>query len=247
LADPVLELVDVSYSYPHGPEALAGVSLEIARGGSVALVGPNGAGKSTLLLHLSGTLRPTTGAVSVAGLEVTRGNLREIRRRVGLVFQDPDDQLFTPTAFDDVAFGLLNLGLEPAAIETRVAEALSRVGLDGFADRAPFRMSAGEKRRAAIATVLAMEPEVLVLDEPTSDLDPRGRRELIRLVEGLDITKIVATHDLEMALEVAGRAVILDRGRVAADGPIRRLFDDEPLMKTHGLERPLSLALDGRR
>jgi cobalt/nickel transport system ATP-binding protein len=231
----------LGYSYPDGHDALLDVSFTIAPGERVALIGPNGAGKSTLLLHLNGLLPdrpPATPAVIVDGLPVSEPNLREIRRRIGLLFQDPDDQLFCPTVWEDVAFGPRQLGLREPALSRLVAESLAQVGLAGFEERLPHHLSRGEKRRACLAGLLACDARALVLDEPTSDLDPRGRRELMALLSRLPVTQLIATHDLEFVVEICPRTIVLDGGRIVADGPTRRLLDDEPLMLAHGLERP---------
>jgi cobalt/nickel transport system ATP-binding protein len=220
---------------------LRGVSFAVRSGECVALLGPNGSGKSTLLLHLNGILPdegPIQGAVKVLGESVTRDNLERIRRQVGLLFQDPDDQLFCPTVREDVAFGPQQLGLKESEIEARVQDAMAKAGLSGFGARATHHLSHGEKRRVCLAGVLACEPAVLVLDEPTSDLDPRGRREFKALLRRIPATKVIATHDLELAVELCSRAIILDRGEVVADGPVVELLDDEALMLAHGLERP---------
>ena len=231
----------LSYRYPDGHDALLDVSFTLAAGERVALIGPNGAGKSTLLLHLNGLLPdrpPSTPAVTVDGLPVAEKNLREIRRRVGLLFQDPDDQLFCPTVWEDVAFGPRQLGLREPELSRLVTESLAQVGLAGFEERLPHHLSRGEKRRACLAGLLACDARVLVLDEPTSDLDPRGRRELMALLSRLPVTQLIATHDLEFVVEICARTIVLDGGRIVADGPTRRLLDDEPLMLAHGLERP---------
>lgn len=233
----------LSHTYPDGRPALAGVSFAAAPGERVALVGANGAGKTTLFLRLCGVLPGPRGQATVAGLDpADPGHRRKLPERVGVVFQNPDDQLFSPTLLDDVAFGPLNLGLTAAEARGRAAEALAAVGLPGHADRVPHALSGGEKRRAALATVLAMRPGVLLLDEPTMFLDPRGRRGLIHLLNGLPGTLLVATHDLEFVLDTCPRAVVLDAGRVAADGPARELLADAELMTRHGLEVPPRLA-----
>ena len=244
---PAVEIEDLRFSYPDGREALAGVSLSVSKGERVALVGPNGAGKSTLLLCLTGILRGT-GSVRVAGVTLSRRTLREVRSRVGLVFQDPEDQLFMPTVAEDVAFGPSQTGLARAEVDSRVAGALRAVGLDGFGGRSPHHLSLGEKRACALATVLSMDPEVLALDEPTSGLDPRSRRRAIRLLASLGKTCLVATHDLEMALDLCPRVAVLDSGRVVADGDSARVLSDATLMEAHGLEVPGSIggALRGR-
>jgi cobalt/nickel transport system ATP-binding protein len=231
-----IEIEHLSFSYPDGHVALRDISLTIAPGEKVALVGPNGAGKSTLLLHLNGILRGQ-GRVTVCGLPVEEKTLGRVRAAVGLVFQNPDDQLFSPTVFDDVAYGPLYQGLPPAEVERRVAVALAEVGMSAYARRVSHHLSTGEKKRIAIATVLAMNPEVLVLDEPTAGLDPRARRGLIRLLADLPMTMLVSSHDLAMVRELLPRMVILDEGRVVADGPTAGLLQDEQLLEAHGLEK----------
>lgn len=231
-----VELEHLSFSYPDGRLALQDVSFYVAPGEKVALVGPNGAGKSTLLLHLNGILRGHTGRVVICGMEVNEQNLGRVRAAVGMVFQNPDDQLFSPTVFDDVAFGPIYQGLSPAEVEERVQEALGAVHMGAYADRVSHHLSAGEKKRIAIATVLAMRPEVLALDEPTAGLDPRARRGLIKLLRDLPLTMLVATHDLAMAREVLPRTIILDEGRVVAQGPTESLLRDAALLAAHGLE-----------
>ncbi len=228
---------DLRFSYPDGHVALRGVTLHIAPGEKVALVGPNGAGKSTLLLHLNGILRGQ-GQVLVCGKPVNKENLAAIRAAVGLVFQDPDDQLFSPTVFEDVSFGPLYMGLPQAEIEARVRRALQAVGMAGMEDRVSHHLSNGEKKRVAIACVLAMEPEILVLDEPTSGLDPRARRALIELLRRLPQTMLVSTHDLRMVAELFPRVVVIDGGCVVADGPTAQLLRDHQLLEAHGLEAP---------
>jgi cobalt/nickel transport system ATP-binding protein len=236
-----IEVSDLSYRYHDGTEALRGVSFRVAAGECVGLLGPNGSGKSTLLLHLNGLLPEKAGwdgAVRILGQPITPDNLETVRRQVGLVFQDPDDQLFCPSVAEDVAFGPQQLGLGEAEVEARVQKALAQTGLADFGHRATHHLSHGEKRRACLAGVLACEPEVLVLDEPTSDLDPRGRREFKALLRGIAATKLIATHDLELVVELCSRAVVLDRGSVVAEGPVTELLNNEELMLAHGLERP---------
>jgi cobalt/nickel transport system ATP-binding protein len=233
-----VELEHVHYRYPDGFEALRGVDLRIGAGEKVALVGPNGAGKSTLMLQLNGTLRPSHGSVRVAGLAIAKDTIRRVRAEVGLVFQDPDDQLFSPTVFDDVAFGPLHMGLREDEVHRRVEQALAAVGMEAFAHRVPHRMSLGQRKRVAVATVLSMDPSILVFDEPSAGLDPRGRRELIGLLRSLDQTMLVSTHDMRLVAEVFPRTVIVDGGLVVADGPTERLLSDEPLLERHGLEAP---------
>ncbi|WP_156727017.1 energy-coupling factor ABC transporter ATP-binding protein [Streptomyces apocyni] len=233
-----LEVSGLAYAYPDGHQALFGVDFTVRRGERVALLGPNGAGKTTLVLHLNGILTAGAGSVTVAGLPVGKAHLAEIRRRVGIVFQDPDDQLFMPTVREDVAFGPAAAGLRGPALEARVEYALSLVGMEAFADRPPHHLSFGQRRRVAVATVLAMEPEILVLDEPSSNLDPASRRELADILRSLDITVLMVTHDLPYALELCPRSLILSEGTIAADGPTADILCDEPLMTTHRLELP---------
>ena len=233
-----ISLAHVHFRYPDGFEALRGVDLRIEAGEKVALVGPNGAGKSTLMLQLNGTLSPSTGSVHVAGLAVGKPTIREVRREVGLVFQDPDDQLFSPTVFDDVAFGPLHMGLPADEIHRRVETALASVGMAGFDRRVPHRMSLGQRKRVAVATVLSMDPSILVFDEPSAGLDPRGRRELIGLLRSLDQTMLVSTHDMRLVVEVFPRTVVMDGGVVVADGPTPSILSDGPLLEAHGLEAP---------
>lgn len=235
------EARDVRYTYPDGTRALDGVTFRIGHGESVGVIGANGAGKSTLLLLLLGVLLADSGEVRVGDMTVTKRTLPHIREHVGMVFQDPDDQLFMGTVFEDVAFGPRNLGLEEPEVERRVANALDTVGISHLRDRAPYRLSGGEKRAAGIATVLSMEPDILVLDEPTAGLDPKARRRVIGLLRGFDHTRIVTSHDLDMVLDVCTRVIVLADGRVAADGPADEILRDEPLLLACGLELPLSL------
>jgi cobalt/nickel transport system ATP-binding protein len=240
---PAIRVEDLTFAYPGGPTALHQIRLEIQPGESVGLVGPNGAGKTTLFLCLSGVLPIQAGTARVAGLDpANRTERSQLPARVGIVFQNSDDQLFNATVFDDVAFGPLNLGLAADEVRRRVGEALERVGLAGLEQRVPFHLSGGEKRRAALAGVLAMQPEILLLDEPSMYLDPRGRRDLIRLIKGLPGTRVIASHDLELILETCRRACVLDGGRLIASGSARSLLADAGLMEAHGLEVPHSLA-----
>jgi energy-coupling factor transporter ATP-binding protein EcfA2 len=232
-----IEIEGLSFSYPDGHQALSEVSLVIQPGEKVALVGPNGAGKSTLILHLNGILSGD-GSVRVCGMEVGGENLGRVRAMVGMVFQSPEDQLFSPKVFDDVAFGPLYQGLPIEKVQARVEESLASVGMSGYVDRVSHHLSMGEKKRIAIATVLSMKPEVLVLDEPTSGLDPRARRSLINLLEELPLTMLTSTHDMLLVMDLFPRMVILDRGRVVADGPTNKLMEDAQLLEVHGLERP---------
>lgn len=237
----LLEVHNLRYSYANGSEVLRGVDFEIVAGECVALIGPNGAGKSTLLLHLNGIIEPTAGDIRLFGKTMNRGTIPELRPQVGMVFQDPDDQLFMPTVADDVGFGPANQGLAPGEIEKRITEALERVGLVHLRNRPPYELSAGEKRGVAIATVLAMKPSLLAMDEPSANLDPRGRRRLIGLLGTLPAARLIITHDLEMVVELCQRVMILDEGRIAAQGPACEILSDEALMMAHGLEMPHSL------
>jgi cobalt transport protein ATP-binding subunit len=242
--DAALLVEDLSFRYPGGDRlVLDGLHLRVDRGERVAVLGPNGSGKTTFALHLNGLVDRQSGSITVGGLPVEPPHLGEIRRRVGMVFQDPDDQLFLQTVRDDVAFGPSNLGLRGAARDRRVDEALGAVGASGLADRNPYQLSGGERRRAALATVLSMRPDLLVLDEPTSGLDPVGRRELAELLVTLGSTQLVVTHDLPFALATCPRSVILDGGAVVADGPTRELLADAGVLAAHRLELPFGYHL----
>ncbi|HWG47646.1 MAG TPA: ABC transporter ATP-binding protein [Gemmataceae bacterium] len=237
-----IQVRDLSFVYPDGASVLDDISFDIPAGESVGLVGPNGAGKTSLFLCLSGVLKPKATLLRVGGLDLRDAEQRRrLPEQVGIVFQNSDDQLFNATVFDDVAFGPLNLELPPDEVRQRVAEALERVGLTGLEERVPFHLSGGEKRRVALAGVLAMRPSVLLLDEPSMYLDPRGRRELIHLLHILGGTRLIASHDLELILQTCGRVLLIDRGRIMADGPARNVLADTALMETHGLEVPYSL------
>jgi cobalt transport protein ATP-binding subunit len=239
--DIVARWVDVEhlhFVYPDGFEALKGVHLRMARGEKVALVGPNGAGKSTLMLHLNGINTPTHGEVRIGGTVIDRKSVKRIRAEVGLVFQDPDDQLFSPTVFEDVAFGPLHMGVPEVEIHERVERALAAVGMTGFERRLPHRLSLGQRKRVALATVLSMDPSILVFDEPSAGLDPRGRRELIQLLHSLDQTLLVSTHDMRLVAEVFPRTVVMDGGEIVGDGPTAQLLADDTFLEAHGLERP---------
>jgi cobalt/nickel transport system ATP-binding protein len=233
-----VEVSNLTFVYPDGTDALDRVSFSIACGESLAVVGANGAGKSTLLLHLNGSLIPAAGEVRIGDLTLAGKTLTAVRRAVGMVFQDPDDQLFMPTVIEDVAFGPLNQGLSPRQARACAIAALERVGCVHLAERPPYRLSAGEKRAVSIATVLAMDPDLLVMDEPSSNLDPRGRRRLIEMLRSFEHTKIIATHDLELVVEVCSRTIVLDGGRLVAEGATEEMLNDEALMLAHGLERP---------
>ncbi|TKV58699.1 ABC transporter ATP-binding protein [Nakamurella flava] len=233
-----LEVRGLAFAYPDGRQALFGVDLTVTPGERVAVLGPNGAGKTTFVLHLNGTLTAGAGQVIVDGIPVARDTLKEIRRRVGIVFQDPDDQLFMASVRDDVAFGPRNLGLRGTELTTRVEQALQATGMLGAADRPPHHLSFGQRRRVAASTVLAMDPTVLVLDEPSSNLDPQARREFADIVTSLGLTTLVVTHDLLYALQLCPRSVILDGGRIVADGPTDRILRDQQLLAAHRLELP---------
>lgn len=237
----LVEAIGLSYVYEDGTAALRDVNFRITHGESVAIIGANGAGKSTLLMHLNGHLAPTSGEVRIGATPITPATLPAIRRTVGLVFQDPDDQLFMPTVFEDVAFGPRNLGWPEAEVEKRVREALQCVGVWNVRARPPYRLSGGEKKRVAIAGVLAMAPDVLVMDEPTSGLDPRARRQLIGLLREFDHTRIFTSHDLDMVLDLCPRTIVLSEGAVMADGPTQQIFADDALLERCGLERPLAM------
>jgi cobalt/nickel transport system ATP-binding protein len=237
----IVEVKNLRHVYPDGTAALHDVSFRITHGESVAIIGANGAGKSTLLLHLNGYLVPTAGQIRIGDFPMNKSTLPEIRRTVGMVFQDPDDQLFMPTVYDDVAFGPMNLGLPVAEVEQRVRDALERVGAGHLREKAPYHLSGGEKKRVAIATVLSMSPDILVMDEPTSGLDPFARRQLMGLLRDFHHTKIFTSHDLDMVLELCERTIILNQGEVKADGLTREIFQDEALLAQCRMEKPLSM------
>ncbi len=239
----VIEIKNLSYTYPDDKEALKDMNLDVSEGECIGIVGPNGAGKSTLLLHLNGILQGK-GEVSVFGLEVNAKNLAQIRRKVGLVFQDPDDQLFMPTVFDDVAFGPINMGLDEGTVRVLVRETLEAVGMQDSVNRLAHHLSFGEKKRISIATVLSMKPEILVLDEPSSNLDPKARRHLIGLLSDFRLTKVIASHDLELILDICDRVIVLYRGQVVTGGGTKEILSDKSLMASTGLEVPLSLSLE---
>jgi cobalt/nickel transport system ATP-binding protein len=237
----IVEFKDVAFSYPDGTEALKSVSFRITHGESVGLVGANGAGKSTLLLQMNGYMLPSAGVIRIGDLDVTKNTRQEIRKKVGVVFQNPDDQLFMPTVFDDVAFGPLNLGMSAERVAERVASALETVGCSDLKDKPPHHLSGGQKRAVAIATVLAMEPDILVMDEPSSGLDPKSRRQLMALLHGFHHTKIIASHDLDFILEVCTRCFVIRDGRIVADGPVLDVLTNQSLLEENNLELPLSL------
>ena len=237
----IVEAKNLEFSYPDATRALLGISFKIRHGESVAIVGANGAGKSTLLLHLNGYLTPTSGQVRIGDFPLTKETLHEVRRTVGMVFQDPDDQLFMSTVYDDVAFGPLNLGLPLEEVQARVRKALETVGVLELKDRPSHRLSSGQKRRVAIATVLSMSPDILVMDEPSAGLDPRARRQLIELLKSFKHSKIIATHDLDMVLDICERTIIVNEGKIEADGPTADIFQNEKLLVDCHLEKPLRL------
>lgn len=239
----VLEVRDLAFAYPDGRQVLFGVDLMVGAGERVAVLGPNGAGKTTLVLHLNGTLLAGSGSVRVDGVTVAKETLRQVRRLVGIVFQDPDDQLFSPTVRDDVAFGPKNLGYRGPELVDRVHRALDAVGMADHADRAPHHLSFGQRRRVAAATVLSMDPSVLVLDEPSSNLDPLARREFADIVLSLGLTTVIVTHDLLYALQLCPRAVIMNNGRIVADGPTRNILGDPDLLAANRLELPIGCVL----
>ena len=237
----IIEVAGLCYSYPDGTQALRGVSFRAVHGESVAVIGANGAGKSTLLVHLNGYLMPSQGKIRIGDLPLTKGTLQDIRRTVGMIFQDPDDQLFMPTVYDDVAFGPINLGLPPDEVDARVNKALDLVEVPHLKNKPPYRLSGGEKRRVAIATVISMSPDILVLDEPTTGLDPLARRQLIGLLGNFRHTKIIASHDLDMVADLCERTIVLHEGAIRADGPTADIFRDDALLAACRLEKPLSM------
>ncbi len=241
---PALSVERLAFAYPDGHQALYGIDLRVEPGERVAVLGPNGAGKTTLVLHLNGVLSGGSGRIRVAGLPVSKSTLREVRRRVGIVFQDPDDQLFMPTVGEDVAFGPANFGLSGDALEARVRSALAAVGMSGHVDRSPMHLSGGQRRRVALATVLACDPEILVLDEPSANLEPVARRELAEVLLALDRTMLMVTHDLPYALQLCPRSVLIDDGLIVADGPTPELLADADLLAAHRLELPYGFRLD---
>jgi cobalt/nickel transport system ATP-binding protein len=243
MSPPAIRVEGLRYRYPDGRVALDGVDLCIDPGERVAILGPNGAGKTTLMLHLNGVLAATSGTVEISGITLTRKTLRDIRRRVGLVFQDPDDQLFMPTVAQDVAFGPANFGVSGDELAARVAAALDVVSMTEHADRSPAHLSGGQRRRAALATVLACEPEILVLDEPSANLDPVARRELAETLATLPATMVIVTHDLPYAAQLCDRAIVLDGGVVVADDTVTAVLSDSELLAAHRLELPWGFVL----
>lgn len=237
----IVEFRNVSFRYPDGTEALKDISFRITHGEAVGIVGANGAGKSTLLLHMNGCLLPSSGTVMIGEVELRKGTIQEIRKRVGIVFQNADDQLFMPSVYEDVAFGPRNLGLDETCVSERVRSALESVNCLPLAGRPPHHLSGGQKSAVAIATVIAMVPDILVLDEPAANLDPRSRRALISLLKGFTHSKIIASHDLDLVLDICSRCIVLHGGEIAADGPSRQILSDKILMEENGLDLPLSV------
>ena len=236
----IVEFKNVCFRYPDGTEALKGISFRITHGESVGIVGANGAGKSTLLLHMNGYLLPTSGTVNIGDLSVTKKSRQDIRRKVGIVFQNPDDQLFMPTVFDDVAFGPLNLGMDETSVRERVNEALRLVNSLDLCDKPPHHLSCGQKSAVAIAAVMSMEPDILVMDEPAANLDPKSRRSLITLLKTFAHSKIIASHDLDLILDVCKRCIVIKDGTVVADGPSTEILANQTLLEENNLELPLS-------
>lgn len=237
----IIELQGVHYSYPDGTRALNGISFRIVHGESVGIVGANGAGKSTLLLQINGTLLPTQGSVSIGETILSKKTAKEIRKKIGFVFQDPDDQIFMPTVFEDVAFGPLHLGWTLENVEQSAMKALEQVNCLHLKDRPPHRLSLGQRRSISIASVISMDPDILIMDEPSSNLDPRSRRQLIQLLKKFDHSKMLASHDLDMVMQLCDRTIILNEGTVVADGKTLELFSNETLLEENGLEKPLSM------
>lgn len=237
----IIEFKDVQFSYPDGTEALKGINFRITHGESVGIVGANGAGKSTLISHMNGYLMPSNGDITIGNLQLNKATVREARKTVGIVFQNPDDQLFMPTVFDDVAFGPLNLGMTKEQVIERVNEALNTVGCLHLKDKPPHHLSMGQKRSVSIAAVIAMQPDILVMDEPAANLDPKSRRYLINLLNGFRHSKIIASHDLDLILDVCERCLVIADGRVVADAPAKEILIDKDLLIKNNLELPLSL------
>jgi len=246
LSRPIISVQNISFTYPDGKKALENVSFDVYQGESVALIGPNGAGKSTLLLHLNGSMGipdDKRAKIKIAEIELTRNNLKEIRKNVGIVFQNPDDQLFMPSVFDDIAFGPINLGYPDSLIKKKVTKALEAVGLAHFEKRTSYHLSYGEKKLVSIATIISMDPKLVVLDEPTNGLDPRGKKKIINILKNMTVTKVIATHDLEMAYELCNRAILINEGEIIAIGDAGDIIENEQLMLENGLETPKSIIL----
>ncbi len=236
----IVELKDVHFRYPDGTEALKGISFKVFHGESVGITGANGAGKTTLLLNMNGHLLPTNGEISIGEIPLTKKTKQEIRKKVGFIFQRPDDQLFMPSVYEDVAFGPINLGLSQEKVDERVKSALQMVGCLHLIKRPPHRLSEGQKRAVAIAAVMAMNPDILVMDEPASNLDPKSRRQLINLLKGFQHTKIIASHDLDLILDVCERCIMIKDGKIVIDGPTEEVLTNVALLDENNLELPLS-------
>lgn len=241
MSNHVIEIDNLVFAYPDGYKAINEISFDISHGESVGIIGANGAGKSTLLMLLMGVLFPSHGKVMVGDVPVTKKSLPTIRQTMGMVFQDPDDQLFMTTVYDDVAFGPRNYKMDEKDVESRVMQALDMVGIAHLKDRAPYKLSGGEKRAAAIASVLSMKPDVLIMDEPTAALDPKSRRRVIELLKSFEHTKIITSHDLDMIFEICDRTIVIRKGEIAADGPTPVILQDSELMDSCGLEIPFAL------
>lgn len=240
-----VEIRELNFTYPDGKPALNNINLDVFNGETIGIIGPNGAGKTTLLLHFNGILKGT-GMIKIFGIEVNSKNLKEIRKKVGLVFQNPDDQLFSQTVFDDVAFGPINMGFDKESVITRVKGSLDYVNMSGFEEKHPYHLSVGEKKKISIATILSMEPEIFVLDEPTGELDPRSKRNIINILKNIKSTKIIATHDLELVLEICNRVFLLDNGSIVSFGETKSILSNKELLEPHGLEVPLFIRLKRR-
>ena len=246
MSRPIISVQNISFRYPDGKKALENVSFEVYQGESVALIGPNGAGKSTLLLHLNGSMGipdDKRAKIKIDEIDLTSNNLKEIRKNVGIVFQNPDDQLFMPSVFDDVAFGPINLGYPDNLIREKVTKSLEAVGLANFEKRTSYHLSYGEKKLVSIATIISMDPKLVVLDEPTNGLDPRGKKKIMHILKNMTITKVIATHDLEMAYELCDRAILINEGKIIAIGNVSDIIENEQLMLENGLETPKSIIL----
>jgi cobalt/nickel transport system ATP-binding protein len=238
---------NLSYKYHNGQQALNNISFEVYAGENVALVGPNGAGKTTLLLHLNGLIQNNNGCITIDGAVLNKKNIYDLRKKIGIVFQDPDDQLFMSTVFDDVAFGPLNMSLSKDEVKQRVRMALHKMDVDDFENRCPHHLSFGEKKKVSIATILSMTPDIFLLDEPTANLDPAGRRNMINTLRSLNSTKIIASHDIEMLLELCDKAILMNAGKIVVVGETTKILTDEKLLKSNGLEAPLSVKALGKK
>lgn len=243
----VIEIKNLFYTYPDGQDALKGVSLNITGGETIGIVGANGAGKSTLLLHLIGILFPTQGTIKINDTTISKNTLPQTRKQVGMVFQNPDDQLFMPTVYDDVAFGPINMGFSKELVDQKVSDALEKVGATHLADRPPYKLSGGQKKAVAIASILSMEPNILILDEPSAALDPLTRRKLINLLNTFQLTKIITSHDLDLVLDLCDRTIVLKEGQIIADGPSEEILSNEEIMLKGHLEKPLRYQSCGRK